>query len=436
MKWKQTLYKAKTILGKEKIRLFFHIGFVTSLCFYREFIPYFLWGMSLTMLFKPNLKQHLYSTLKNKFFQLFVGFYLLHLIGLFYTQDLHEGLFKVQVKLAYFLVPLVIFSESDLLSSKKSKIYRAFIAGVLFSILICSGIAAVKSIYNTRLGHPSISYWTSTEGLPFFKLLFSGHSYFNYIHFSRFVHPSYFSMYMGLVLILLIFRLNSNSSLDRKFRIVFLLAVNTIFVFLLQSRAGIIAYILVLTYFVFYYTSRLNNKLLGVGLVAAVLVGSLTLINTSSRFESLRVGLRELSYDQLKEDNLRLSLWEVSLHIIHDHPIFGVGTGDITLANRQYYTERLFEKTEGVYLATHNDFLQTTVRLGLIGGVYLLWIFLYPLLTPNKAKFGLLLPFLLLTGISFFFESMLERVNGIYFFVYFYCLLVLKEEPASVTSGA
>jgi len=59
---------------------------------------------------------------------------------------------------------------------------------------------------------------------------------------------------------------------------------------------------------------------------------------------------------------------------------------------------------------------------------------LTPLIRPNTWTQSLIIPFLIIVGISMLFESILVRQWGIMFFVLFYCILLIPEKSTQVTS--
>jgi len=87
-----------------------------------------------------------------------------------------------------------------------------------------------------------------------------------------------------------------------------------------------------------------------------------------------RIGEIDLSKD--KPESTRIRLWQTSINMIKDKPIWGIGLGNFSKLFDRY-------KMEGVYDTTchpHNDFLNVAVNSGILGLVaYLsIWaIFLY-----------------------------------------------------------
>lgn len=86
--------------------------------------------------------------------------------------------------------------------------------------------------------------------------------------------------------------------------------------------------------------------------------------------------IREIDLSKDKPESTRIRLWQTSVNMIKDKPIWGIGLGNFGRLFNQY-------KVDGVYDATchpHNDFLNVAVNSGLLGLLaYLsIWtVFLY-----------------------------------------------------------
>ena len=136
-----------------------------------------------------------------------------------------------------------------------------------------------------------------------------------------------------------------------------------------------------------------------------------------------------------RQTNPRVFLWSQGAGIVHDHPL-GVGTGNEndTLSARMQKVDAVFWDGNSPYLLHetnynyHNTFLQQAARLGYPGLMVLLLLFAWPMW---KRKTPLGMAFLVLSALSFFTESMLQRQAGVYFFGFFYVLLFLvpSQEP-------
>ena len=69
--------------------------------------------------------------------------------------------------------------------------------------------------------------------------------------------------------------------------------------------------------------------------------------------------------------SFRLLEWRASLSTVAKSPILGTGTGDGQAALHDYYST-YNTSTTGLTYNAHNQYLQTTIELGLVGLLLLL----------------------------------------------------------------
>jgi O-antigen ligase len=126
------------------------------------------------------------------------------------------------------------------------------------------------------------------------------------------------------------------------------------------------------------------------------------------------------------DSQIRYLIWDSSLEVISTHIFTGVGTGDVQEVLQAMYIKS--KRTTLTYFSdvrynAHNQFLETTIALGLGGLVVLLAMFLLPIGYAWRTKNSLYAAFLLIFFASCLTESMLERQNGIVFYAFFNSLL-------------
>ena len=119
----------------------------------------------------------------------------------------------------------------------------------------------------------------------------------------------------------------------------------------------------------------------------------------------------------------RLFLYQNAIDYISQNPFIGCGIGNWKVESLPYWKDRLSGYT--IPYHAHNDFLELSTELGLIGGLsYLLsFIFLFSYLIKNilTNKYSMLVFMILLVYfIDAFFNFPLERFNmQIYFVIIF-----------------
>jgi hypothetical protein len=116
--------------------------------------------------------------------------------------------------------------------------------------------------------------------------------------------------------------------------------------------------------------------------------------------------------------SMRLDFWQTALHIIKKNIVFGVGTGDVESAFKIQYQKEDTGLQKEWQLRSHNQYLATTVALGITG----LLLFLIHLLAPfflNKKMSMLFIFFILIELLSFINEDTLETQAGVTFCIFF-----------------
>ena len=124
---------------------------------------------------------------------------------------------------------------------------------------------------------------------------------------------------------------------------------------------------------------------------------------------------------------MRLEFWKTAYHIIKQNIWFGVGTGDVKIAFKEQYEKENTSLKKEWQLRSHNQYLATTVALGIIG----LLLFLLHLFAPffSKKKMSVFfIFFLLIEFLSFINEDTLETQAGLTFCVFFTQLLFHNDE--------
>jgi O-antigen ligase len=132
----------------------------------------------------------------------------------------------------------------------------------------------------------------------------------------------------------------------------------------------------------------------------------------------------KLDYAQYNSTTSRYAMWKCSAHLITENIFSGVGTGDIKDELVKEYEKTGFKKGVILHYNPHNQYLHTTVALGIIGLSFLLCLFAFALLTSIRQKnylFAGLLAIIILNALT---ESVLEVQSGIIFFSVFYCFFM------------
>ncbi|MEN8956653.1 MAG: O-antigen ligase family protein, partial [Flavobacteriales bacterium] len=114
----------------------------------------------------------------------------------------------------------------------------------------------------------------------------------------------------------------------------------------------------------------------------------------------------------------RLQYWRLSKGMIAEKPWFGYGTGDVESEFKAQYkkNEKCLDK---VYqLRSHNQYLSTTIAVGIVGLIFFLFFVLYPVSTAFAERNYFYLICLCIALLSFISEDTLETQDGVFFFAF------------------
>jgi hypothetical protein len=118
----------------------------------------------------------------------------------------------------------------------------------------------------------------------------------------------------------------------------------------------------------------------------------------------------------------RIEYWKNAGAIIKENWLFGVGTGDINNEIQEMYVKRNSPLNEDRRLRAHNSYLTFWMTFGVFGLSYFVFIQLVFFKTQLKTRNILGVFFILIAGVTFLFEDTLETQMGITYFTLFYAL--------------
>ncbi len=421
----------------EKIDFYAFLLLIFTLPFYREIsaITYSLWVLCcLVKLFVFNEKDNivLFKGAENKkIFLLLFLYYFFLIISLLWSEDIAKGIQKLETKLALIITPLLFLNTSSYLKSKQKYVLNTFIVGVVLASILCLLIAFIGSMKINAL--ELLTIIKRPYELFNIEVVF-GEEFF-YSNFSHFLHPTYFSMMISLSIFLLRFkRLQAKSKYENWFfftGILFLLFI----LFLLSSKAGIfLTFIILFTDIIIYNLRSKNYKRLFGRLFFYAILLYLILVNNYRRpiediSHNISIAETQDSTIHNKTITSRIISWKIATKIILRNPLIGVGIGDTHIVVKKEYREDEYAYTEKRRLNAHNQFIEDALRLGIIGGMVLLFIFIMPFISSIKQGKLLTAYFLILVGSNALFESILEKQSGVMFFSVFYCFFVFIYRP-------
>jgi O-antigen ligase len=376
---------------------------VIAISLERRAVPVLIVGYVATLLLKKSTWRRLHK-INNSFTWISVSFYLILLMGCFYSANTGAALFDLEVKFSLFLFPIIL-PVVELSRKQFEQVLLAFVGGCFIAFLICLSMA---TIYFYSSYDPSVFY---------------------YDKLSVFHHPTYFSMYLNFAVVIVYYFLiygNDEFYIRSNVILIALIIVFSIFVVLLSSKMGLITLLVIIfggTIFWF-----LKSRAVFPSILVFLMVSSLIYISfkystiIQNRINEAVKSISEENYS-FSTTSARIAIWEVAVDLVKKEPIFGYGTGDIKDVLMKEYEERGYTFLHYKKLNAHNQYIQAVIGLGIIGLLVFLWSVFYPIRRIVKGRNILYAGFLFLVTFNFFTESVLETQAGVVFYALFNALL-------------
>ncbi|WP_018477444.1 O-antigen ligase family protein [Pontibacter roseus] len=352
--------------------------------------------LALSWLLSGNLLEKLRRAFTNKLFLLFFGVFLMQVVGLLYTSNIQEGLVRLEAKAALAIIPLILASSD--------KLNRQHVHLILVAFIVACLLMTSRSLYWVLSGYGDLG---NDIGLT------------EFIDEAIDLHHAYSGMYLVFAVAASLY-LAAAADFKRGWRVVIVIVAVFLYAFLIMLAARTAVFISFFLFFLFMgYVLIVNKKkkyLVAAAVASvAVLLIVISLPNTKRKIED---------FNRLKGVHSpitpRLIKWKCCFIVLNQQYawVAGVGTGDVQDYLQQCYTDEKFWG-ERYLLNAHNEFLEETVRHGLLGGLLFLASLLYPLWLAVRRKHVIYTIFLVVFMISCLTESTLSRQKGVVFYSLF-----------------
>jgi O-antigen ligase len=413
----------KKILSKENISqnllLYSFIVLAFFLPFYNKPVSYIIIFLCVpAWLYQVGAKIKTKKIINPSVFIIILLYYLVHVAGLLYSHNFKTGLFDLEVKLSVLVFPLMLAFSEKSVPDKYNDVLLGFVIGNVVSSFVCLLIALIKSI-----AAGSIYYYVVNELGIFRECLFF------YKALSSFHHPTYSAMYLTFSIVILFYLLKYkvyNFSKKINFILYSLIVFFSVMIFLLSSKSGIIISFIALFGMISIEILRFKKYIPTFFWLLTIIVCFTFAIKYNSRFSSLTTKQKNEKLQNTESTEVRYQILEASISIVKRNLIFGVGTGDIKDSLLDNYKKRNISWAFSNKFNVHNQFIETFVGQGIIGFILLLLLFSLPLISGIQKSNFILLFFIIVTGLNFLTESMLNTQAGVVFFAFFYSVLNFK----------
>lgn len=381
---------------------------IVSMVLFNKLMPILTLCFSLSLIWDRANKDMLKDRIKSPSLVLF-AFFILHIIGATYSSNKGFAYADIGMKASFAIFPVIFLLSGIRVNERFLK--NSVLVGLVLSLILCE----VNAFIN-YLNFPSFAYFRDS-------------------YFSILMHRSYFGMYLFVGLVLSAFEFLKNKSIKNiHLWIALFLAMGAIQTF---SKIAILLTASFLVSFVVYLIFKSKNKLItliiGAGILAIFTFGISSSDYLVKRLEIMVSSFNgEKDVNSVESNNARLVMWETSMNIIAEHPIIGVGTGDIKDVLVTKLEENKSFALAEKRLNSHNQFLNTGVALGFIGMFTLILWFSCMIFSTIRRKLYSWVVVIISFIFAFLTESFLETQAGIMPVSLLFTIIVIMKADNSV----
>ena len=354
------------------------------------------------------------------YFWIYTSFYLLYALGMIYTQNIWSGLSNLENKLWFLIAPFIIFSLPNEHFTWKIRNRLVFVF-ILFTTLMAFTNMGISLVQYLQTKNPFLFFYEKASHMPYWRPM----------------HPTYLSMYITFSFVAALYYLYFSPVVLKKWKrtvLVGSLPILFIFNYLLQSKAGLIVFFVMLLISTLYLMNRIKIQLVK-SFLFVLLLGAfvfVTLRYGSETMNRMAEAMKDITRNEQQDDgewhatesaSQRLTVWKIATQQSVKHLPTGVGTGDVVDTMVEQYKVLGYKKLYEDRLNPHNQYLQTFLALGILGLISIIAYFAYPFYQTIKSKKLLFMAFLFIVMPNLLTESMFETGSGANFIALFMCIL-------------
>jgi len=323
-------------------------------------------------------------------------FYLFHLLGMAWSQDMDFALLDIGIKVSLFLLPLLLLFR-PLSRHLLQRLMRLFVLGLLLSV-----------VWNIILS--AIVYWKIGD-----VTAFQGSN------FSHTLHIGYYAMYLLVGIAILIHGMFSIPGWRKLIGPLFAAFVLAFALILTASKMGAIILLVIVAMAVVHYIRRRGEWKIGlIAFLGLIAICTAVFMSAGTLRHRLTVMWERTFHSPLEPDSVESTMarrmtWDATWTLFQSSPLLGTGTGDIKNELVATYNDKGYLGPAGLRLNSHQQYLQSYAALGLFGGSILLFAMLGLVFFAWRSAEFLVIGGSLAIALSLITESILEVQAGVLF---------------------
>lgn len=281
-------------------------------------------------------------------------FYMMHVVGLLWTENLGFAYMDLGMKSTLAIFPLFFFLYSPVVNWKM--FVQCFVFGAFVSILI-------NIILSTRT-YLEINHSSAFIGEQL----------------SHLMHRGYWSVYLSIAYFFLLRLVFERPKVRGIFLNLFGAIILALFIVLSESKESLIALLLISAWAVIKLILQLKHKWI-LPIIIALFVGGIFVAYTSvpslekrvnSTFTVLSRPVESYDKTSTESTKARIFLWTSAIELIKENFWKGVGTGDIKDELIQKNYDNGYTGVAEAEFNCHNQFFNSFVAIGFFGFLFLL----------------------------------------------------------------
>jgi O-antigen ligase len=353
---------------------------------------------------------------RKKILLLFIGFYLLHLVGLLYSDNLFNAYKELEKKIPLLLFPLIIASINDETLKLKRNDLLTFYTKVT---AIACGLLVAYAIYRYTIGgNAEVFYFKE-----FTKVIQ--------------VNAIYLAMYVLFAFGVYFYEINTRSEKSELLKKVFIYLATLMVLVFIASKTALTVFILLslhIAFLQFRHVSRIYRAVIGIVMVLLIAA----IINYFPVTKERIQNLMESDWTEVWEEDytknaetftgftVRVSFWKVTLKQMSEDGVLihGIGTGDnLDYLNKAYERPGLIAAGYRNF-NLHNAFMEVILEFGFAGLLFYLVMWSIVAIAAIQANDKALILLLIIFFIFSMTESVLYVNKGLTFFSLWVSLLL------------